>query len=179
MCSLSVRTLLLAFIDCHNFHYYYPRHPSPTTCHPSPDIRHPPPWEKSCGMNISWTSFLCTMAFVIQQSYPQFPQSPLGPPGTMTSLLAHAHKKRKRNGCIFRVSQLTYAGLNSRIIKSERNKCKNIKKCMYARWMCSAFWGVGTNICSSVSIPKLCRSTGKCFEETLRDGNDVKNLEIF
>ena len=41
----------------------------------------------------------------------------------------------------------------------------------------------GTNTCSSVSmsmmIPKLCRLTGKCFEATLRGGNDVKNLEIF
>ena len=38
----------------------------------------------------------------------------------------------------------------------------------------------GKNNCSSVSmILELCRLTGKCFEETLRGGNDVKNLEIF
>ena len=41
----------------------------------------------------------------------------------------------------------------------------------------------GTNTCSSVSmsmmITKLCRLTGKSFEETLRGGKDVKNLEIF
>ena len=41
----------------------------------------------------------------------------------------------------------------------------------------------GTKTCSSVSmsmmILKLCRLTGKWFEETLRGGNDVKNLEIF
>ena len=38
----------------------------------------------------------------------------------------------------------------------------------------------GKNTCSSDSmILHLCRLTGKCFEETLRGGNDVKNLEIF
>ena len=40
---------------------------------------------------------------------------------------------------------------------------------------------LGKNTCSCVSrtVLKLCRLTGKCFEETLRGGNDVKNLEIF
>ena len=38
----------------------------------------------------------------------------------------------------------------------------------------------GKNTCSSDSmILNLCRLTGKCFEETLQGGNDVKNLEIF
>ena len=140
MCSLLIRILLLTFIDYHNFHYYYPHHLSLITCHPSPVTPHP--GRSPAALIFPERAFYVLWLLSCRQSCPQFPQSPLGPPGTMTSLLAHAHKKRKRNGCIFRVSQLTYAGLNSRIVESERNKCKNSKKCMYARWMCSAFWGV-------------------------------------
>ena len=116
------------------------------------------------------------------------PQSPLGPPRTMTSLLAHTHTHththtRKRNRCIFRVLQLTQAGLNSRITESELNKCKKCKKNVRMPDGCHLRFEEylqGKNNCSSVSmILELCRLTGKCFEETLRGGNDVKNLEIF
>ena len=107
----------------------------PVTHHPTSVTRHPR--RSPAALIFPGRAFYVLWLLSCRQSYPQFPQSPLGPPGTMTSLLAHAHKKRKRNGCIFRVSQLTYAGLNSRIVESERNKCKNIKKCMFARWMCS------------------------------------------
>ena len=94
---------------------------------------------------------------------------------------AHTQKK-KRNSCIFRVSRLTQAGLNSRITESEGNKCKNIENvCMLGGCVLHfAEYLQGTNTCSSVSmslmILKLCRLTGKCFEETLRGGKDVKNL---
>ena len=153
----------------------------PVTHHPTSATRHP--GRSPAALIFPERAFYVLWLSSCRQSYPQFPQSPLGPPGTMTSLLAHAHKKRKRNGCIFRVSQLTYAGLNSRIVESERNKCKNIKKCMYARWMCSAFWGASARnqhlLKHEPDDSELCRLTGKCFEETLRGGNDVKNLEIF
>ena len=111
------------------------RRPPPVTHHQTSVTRHP--GRSPAALIFPERAFYVLWLSSCRQSYPQFPQSPLGPPGSRTSLLAHAHKKRKRNGCIFRVSQLTYAGLNSRIVESERNKCKNIKKCMYARWMCS------------------------------------------
>ena len=41
-------------------------------------------------------------ALTSRDSYPQFPRSRLRTPGTMTSLLAPTHEK-KRNPCIFRV----------------------------------------------------------------------------
>ena len=153
------------------------RRPPPVTHHPTSVTRHP--GRSPAALIFPERAFYVLWLLSCRQSYPQFPQSPLGPPGTMTSLLAHAHKKRKRNGCIFRVSQLMEAGLNSQITESERNKCKNVKNvCMLDG--CHLHFEEylqGKNTCSSDSmILHLCRLTGKCFEETLRGGNDVKNL---
>ena len=41
-----------------------------------------------------------------RHSYSHFPWSPLRTPGAMTPYLARAHENKRRNACIFRVSQL-------------------------------------------------------------------------
>ena len=45
--------------------------------------------------------------------------------------------------------------------------------------MSSAFWGVYAMKNTSVHNLKLCLETGKCFEERVRGGKEVKNLELF
>ena len=45
--------------------------------------------------------------------------------------------------------------------------------------MSSAFWGVYAINNTSVHNLKLCLETGKCFEESIRGGKEVKNLELF